>query len=316
MRTLGIILLLLALILLGHTVIEFSFSYAYDPPSVFNHGPGGVANFVSILVSKGFDVETVLDVSNLLKIDPLTTVAMLFSPDVPLTKEEASTILSWVKSGGTAIVLDELHHVDNLTNVLGVTFSNYSVRTYDIAICSVKNVTLPVVLDVYRYVNGGEPLCTIDNKAVAVTVSYGRGKVIVVGDSSLIINHILYTIPKRSNLLFLLLLITGKSKVVFLELHRVRYILRIAYPLLPLQSMLRMMQLAIGGFFTLDPIAKAIVLTLILTLSAILSVLIISHEARISRREVAIKMPEPQPRLSIQTLKNLVREGLRSWLES
>ncbi len=315
MRTIGIILLLLALILLSHTAIEISLTFAYDPPSVFNHGPGGITNFVSILVSRGFDVETILDVSRLLRIDPHTTVAMLFSPDAPLTKREASTILSWVKSGGTAIILDELRHVDNLTNALGVTFSNYSVRTYNVATCSIENITFPIVLDVYRYISGGEPLCTVDDKAVAAVVSYGRGKVIVIGDSSLVINHILYATPMHSNLAFLLLLITGKSRVVFLELNRVRYVLRIAYPLLPLQSVLRMIQMAIGGFFALNPIAKAIVLTLILTLSAILSVLIISHEARIPRRE-GTGIPELQPRLSIQTLKDLVREGLRSWLES
>ncbi len=314
MRTLGILLLLLALVLLGNTVIKISLTYAYDPPSVFNHGPGGITDFVSILVSRGFEVETLLDVSKLLKLDPHTAVAMLFSPDTPLTKEEASAMLSWVKNGGTLIVLDELRHVDNLTSALGISFSNYSVRTYNVATCRIDNATLPLILDVYRYVSGGKPLCTIDGKTVAVVVSYGRGRVVVIGDSSLVINHILYATSTRSNIVFLLLLIAGKSRVVFLELHRVRHILQIAYPLLPLQFALRMMQMAIGGFFALTPIAKALALILILVSTTILSLLILSHEARPIRREVAIGIPEP--RLSIQTLRNLVREGLRSWLES
>ena len=293
MKTLGLILLLLALILLSHTVIELSLAFAYDPPSVFNRGPGGVSEFVSMIVSRGFEVETVFDMSELLKIDPRSSVVMLFSPDTPLTKKEALVILSWVKSGGIVIVLDELRNVENLTNALGVSFSNHSIRIHSVATCRMKNISLPLVLNVYRYVSGGEPLCTIDDKAVAVMMSYGEGKVVVIGDSSLVINHVLHTTPIHFNLIFVLLLITGKNRVVFLELHRVHHVLRIAYPLLPLQSTLRFIQMAIRGFFSLNPVAKAIALILTLTLSAILSVLIISHETEIPQKETVIELPEP-----------------------
>jgi len=65
--------------------------------------------------------------------------------------------------------------------------------------------------------NSSYTICTYDGIPVAVALEYGRGKLVVVGDSSLTINEVYYKLGRfyGSNLIFIQALAGGKSIVIY-----------------------------------------------------------------------------------------------------
>ncbi len=183
-------------------------------PSPRNPGPGGLTNFVHVLESYGHRVLEPKNlgeaVNELRSYDPreeLLIVTGITENDLRFVND----LLSWVRSGGELLVMDELRDVEPLLKYVGVSLGSVPIVGIAKAEC-LGNKT--VVLDVYTAVRGGEALCRVGETPVAIFKRLGAGVVIVVGDSSLAINMLRsYPAIYSENTAFLLDIV-GKRSIV------------------------------------------------------------------------------------------------------
>ena len=158
-------------------------------PSPRNPGPGGLTKFVSILESKGY---LVIEPSTLKRaLEDLSSYhpsasAMIVTGFSSSDYRYLQWLKRWVERGGLLVVMDEFSDAAPVLKMFGLSISSPIVGIARARCVSNSSITL----DVYAFIEGGKALCTVASSSVAVEKRVGKGKVIAVGDSSLVINYI------------------------------------------------------------------------------------------------------------------------------
>jgi len=186
-------ILALALVLLALTLLASLQVYTRFPqlvaPSPRNPGPGGLTEFVKLLTSRGvqvFEPTSLVNALSILRNFNASKVALIITGLSDEDKPYLRDLVRWVKLGGKLIVMDELDDIDELLKILRFDMTEPYVSVAK-AKCIDGNV---ITVDVYAFVIGGNALCSIGNAPIASEKRLGKGDVIVIGDSSLVINYI------------------------------------------------------------------------------------------------------------------------------
>ncbi len=201
-------------------------------PSPTNPGPGGLTKFVSLLEKRGYEVVAPRSLSEALqylnRVSPEVSALVVLG----LSRSDAKSVASvkrWVSKGGELVVLDELSDVDQLLNAVGMSKTP--------PVIAVANATclnnLTVLFDVFSVVSGGKAICVSSGMVLAVEKHVGKGLVVLVGDSSLVINYLSRFTVFKNNTAFLLKII-GERRVI-----------AIYYP--PLKGVAKLRLLEISG---------------------------------------------------------------------
>ncbi|MEM1526572.1 MAG: DUF4350 domain-containing protein [Ignisphaera sp.] len=218
-----ILIILVALIMLSQSATVVWRTLEKDPPSVFNYGPGGVSYFYADAIIRAGDVNVIYDLSELRSYNPQKYVLILLSPDIPLSDKEVDSVLSWVEIGGTAIVGDEVNTTFLLTSKLGFQ-QTYRLPALLTSQCYLANGSIIEVLlnvfVIYAPVNASvpfQPICVNEYGPMVYNIVYGRGRIYLMGDSSVVINEIFVKAPAsfNNNTAFVYGLVGDKSIVVY-----------------------------------------------------------------------------------------------------
>jgi len=181
-------------------------------PSPSNPGPGGLTKFVSMLEERGYIVVEPQSLEDAVRYLSATSPKISVLLVLGIAKNDVKAIdqvKDWVAWGGELVVMDELNDVDPLVESFGIVKTQPIIATTN-ATC-VNGTT--VLFDVFALVSGGAPLCSSAGMVLAVEKRFGEGSVIVVGDSSLVINYI-HNFPFYRNNSAFLLTIFGKRRVI------------------------------------------------------------------------------------------------------
>lgn len=215
-KRLLILMLLLALLLLIPSAIPIFKSLEKDPPSIFNLGPGGVSLYISKLALHN-EVSVIFSFSDLRKYDPEDHALLVVGPDrIP---NDAGELIKWVKNGGLLVVLDELDHSSGVLSLFGMLYGNTH-YVIDVAYCTYANVNTTILLNVFRevYARGqGDTICVYNGAPIATSVGYGKGKVVAIGDSSLVINNLCVNMPEwcNANGIFVHMITEGRKLILY-----------------------------------------------------------------------------------------------------
>ena len=191
-KAIGIAIAVLLVLLIVYSNLMLARAVIGDSPSIYNDGPGGVSYFFTAVMFRHSPI-VVMSFDELHQYAPWLHVLFIISPDKPISMDDALKVLDWVKSGGKVIVMDETSNTVAFLKLVGAApgaFVGYVVM----GMCRVNDMPVPVVFDVYQTfskIDEGKPLCWAGNSVVAFEKKIGKGEVIVIGDSSLIINYML-----------------------------------------------------------------------------------------------------------------------------
>ncbi len=213
-RVLALSLVALWLALLSTAQIPLVQSLMGDPPSLHNRGDGGLSELLSAMTVYR-RVKVIANLDDLWQYDPGSSVLVLSGLDSPPAEREVLQALRWVESGGKILVLDEYETPKPLLARLGASFGPL-VAEISVGECRVGGSEYQVLFNVYRGVDGGTPICWVGGTPVAAQVSLGSGSVVVLGDSSLLINELMRSRYRQAHLLLALALL-DRGTVVFYE---------------------------------------------------------------------------------------------------
>ena len=210
-------LLLIVFLLIIYSGIEISRSITGDPPSIYNDGNGGVSMYFSRkLLSNG--VSIIYSFDELTRYVPSRYILFIIGPDEPLRNNDVEYILRWTSSGGIVVVMDETENISSLLIRLGIDLEGSRIDVSR-GVCRINNKTYTVVFDVYTYLSTNmdyAPICWIGKYVLGYRVGYGKGIIYIIGDSSLVINEILYKpIISKNNTLFVDQLIDGRRIILY-----------------------------------------------------------------------------------------------------
>lgn len=217
-RTVIVSLAVLWLVFLSIYQIPVIQSLLGDPPSLYNKGDGGVSEFVSQF-SIYRRVKAIRDSRDLWQYDPRTSLLLVAGLDKFLDYSEISEVMDWVARGGYLVVMDEYPTPGPLLTRLNISLGA-AVTEITLGNCTVGSATFSVLFNVYREVLGGRPICWANGLSVAVELSVGRGRIVIVGDSSIAINEVLRSGYRATQIAFLLALM-NRETIVFYEGGRV-----------------------------------------------------------------------------------------------
>jgi hypothetical protein len=192
-------------------------SLEYDPPSVFNDGPGGLSGYVFYATfRKGLDIIFSFTELNYYT-NPSRYALLIVGPDKSFS--DINYVLEWIKRGGVVIVLDEYNYSLSLLKYFGFDLGTlFNVKS--IAICELNNLNLTIYVNVFREVkppSNSSTICRYGYAPIAIALNYGNGRIIVVGDSSLVINEISIKAPQwyTANTAFIDAITEGRNIVLF-----------------------------------------------------------------------------------------------------
>lgn len=276
-----------------------------DPPSIFNRGSGGLSTFASeIALSR--DLKIIYSFSELNRISPEHYALLVIGPDQELYDTEY--LDTWISSGGLVIILDELDYSLGLLKSFELGLGDTR-SVIDIAMCNVNNMSMPIFVNVFRGIRylEGDVLCVYNGIPVAVSVEYGKGKIVVVGDSSLCINELASKIPSWYNLnKQFILLISGERKIAIYEGARV-YSETTSYLIADVLSILPNVVSDVALFFY----EKTFLLrSLFISILAFISTLFIIFKFGLPQRPIHKKVGEHE---TYKNLKAKIDEGVEAW---
>lgn len=185
-----------------------------DPPSIYNTGDGGMTELISSLTLFK-KVKVAESLEDMWSYDPESTVFLVVGLSSSLTDLEVESIVRWVERGGHLVILDEYTTPQILLQRFGLSMGGAS-QDVTQGSCRSGSREIKVLFNVYREVIGGETICSVRNTSVAVSKIIGRGKVVVVGDSSLFINEVMKSQYRQYQMSFALDLL-DRDTVVFYE---------------------------------------------------------------------------------------------------
>lgn len=185
-----------------------------DPPSLYNRGDGGLSELVSITTIYR-RVKVVRSADDVWQHDPSTTSLLLSGLDLFLREHEMQQLLRWVEKGGFLVVMDEYRTPQLLYEKINIS-AGPLVNAVTVGYCTVGAHKYPVLFNVYREVGGGRPVCWVDNAPVGAEVAYGRGRILVLGDSSVLINEVMRSKHRQAQLSFGLALL-DRETIAFYE---------------------------------------------------------------------------------------------------
>ncbi|MEM2606186.1 MAG: hypothetical protein QW101_03955 [Ignisphaera sp.] len=221
MRKNRLILILLGsvcLLLLISSPVTLLMSLEMDPPSIYNSGFGGLERYVvDIMFSK--NVEIIFRFSELHRFKPEEFSLLVVGPDEEI--HDVEKIIDWVSKGGIAIVLDELNYTKPLMTRLGLSRGNMF-NVIDVADCHFDGMQTKILVNVFTEVvsdnvDNLQQICRYNDIPIAVRIRYGRGMIVVVGDSSLVINDVYLKSPQwyRINSGFIRLLSMDRDIIIY-----------------------------------------------------------------------------------------------------
>lgn len=216
-KTYIVLIATLALVLIALSSIPIYTVLEYDPPSVFNEASGGLSRyFLDVVFSKGVDIiYSFSELSYYAK--PSMYALLIVGPDKDLA--DVKYVVEWVRRGGIVVVLDEYNGSLSLLKYFGFDFGTM-ISAKASTICELNNTKLVIYLNVFREVKpstNSTVLCRYGYVPIAVSLNYGNGKIIVVGDSSLIINEIAIKASQwyRANMAFIDMLTEWRHLIIF-----------------------------------------------------------------------------------------------------
>ncbi|MEL9940386.1 MAG: hypothetical protein QW348_06530 [Ignisphaera sp.] len=209
-------LILLSLVIFSQYQKPIASILDLDPPSIYNIGPGGITFFYNYEKTRR-SVQIIYSLDELKYFDSRNNVLLILGPDKDVG--DIDTLFSWIEKGGVAVVGDELNHSKQILDYIGIEQGNVIPGVGE-AWCIIGNKAIEIVIDVAKALQSSNSrsnvLCLYGSMPVAYNVSYGNGYIIVIGDSSIVINEILAK-PSISvnNSLFMDYIIGGKGLIIY-----------------------------------------------------------------------------------------------------
>lgn len=283
----------------------------YDPPSIFNNGPGGLSVYAfGTHFRRGLNIIYSFSELNYY-INPSKYALLIAGPDKDLTN--IYYVTEWIKKGGILILLDEYDHSLNLLRHFEFDFGTlYSIKS--MAECELDNLNLTIYINVFREIKtpvNSSIICRYNNVPIAAVISYGEGKFVVVGDSSLTINEIFMKVPQwyLMNMMFIDMLIDGRELILY-EGARV-YREETSFIILHYISLLPDLASNLIIFLFDQPIAIRTVC--ILFLSLILTVYTMYRYGYPRKHSTEYKMDLTQHEYVYRDLKEKAVKGIELW---
>ncbi|AFL66575.1 DUF4350 domain-containing protein [Desulfurococcus amylolyticus] len=212
---LGVFILLL--LIAGYSGVRIRGELVGDPPSVYNNMPGGLTIFASSeAVERRVDIIYSLD--DIYRYDPGKYTLLIVGPDTRV--DTSPRLRQWIEDGGLLIVMDETMNTEELLRGFDIYLeSTPAIQEIATGVCSAGNANIRVVFNVYTVVystSNHTVLCRVNDKTTGLSRSIGRGMVIAIGDSSLVINEVLSKGGAwYGNRLFIDMVSNGRDLVVY-----------------------------------------------------------------------------------------------------
>ncbi len=175
----------------------------FKSPSPENYGLFGSSEVPLLLSSLGYNVK----LGGPYDISP-KGLYMVIAPEKPFSEIEKATVVSAIKRGAKLVVADETGMANSLTDNFGIKISGIYVIANDKrghgwdevvrVVCNINGTDISFITTrvsyIEKYPKWAKPLCWIDDPRVskryvlAVFGNYGKGKVLVIADSTLFAN--------------------------------------------------------------------------------------------------------------------------------
>ncbi len=280
-----------------------------DSPSIYNNGPGGVSYFFTIMMYRNSPI-AIMNFDELHQYSPWIHVLFIISPDKPISIDDARKVLEWVSNGGEVVVMDETNSTEALLKLLGV---NKSVFAGYIAmgICKVDDHAMPILFDVFKTFpepGKAKPICWTRNSVVAFEKKIGKGSVIVIGDSSLVINYIVMDTRYGALDTYLIKRLVGNKEILIYEGNRAYRIMYSIKGVTTINAIMAMISGFPGVFFEHQGLLKIISLMILwMIITGFVSMYLFSFP-----RAPYPKLKKPARSEALITRKEIQR-GLKDW---
>lgn len=313
-RALTISILLLALLMISASSTPIVITIERDPPSVFNVGAGGISGYIFDLIASGRRVEVIYSLSDISKYNPERHVVIIMGPDKRL--DNIDSLTEWVKKGGVSILMDEYDlGIDSLTN-LGISRGNLYPSIVTVR-CILGSINITLFLNVFADLRTSDQwnvVCKYNGVPVAAVLYHGRGYIVVVGDSSLVINEIRGKAQDQYhvNVYFIELLAGGRDIVIYEGAREFSYIEShiIAYAISIIVSAIsKAFHVIYEGGITTEAI-------LVLILSSICIVVTVSKFGLPRPIVMRVHKEKSYAGYSLSSLNIKVNEGLSQWIKA
>lgn len=214
-KTFTLLFVLISLLLLIYSAIPLAGILERDPPSIFNLGSGGTSRYMlSLMWSKGLEIIFSLTELNRFRPD-LYALLVIGLDQMP---SNAEVVANWVRDGGIVVILDEFNY--SLSILPEVNIGGGSIiYSIDIANCSIHNTNMMILVNVFRTISRygkGDVLCVYNDMPIAISLNYGKGRFIVVRDSSLVINEIYDKLPYWYNINSLFIYMVSENRKIII----------------------------------------------------------------------------------------------------
>ena len=260
-KAIGISIAVLLILMIVYSNLMLARAVIGDSPSIYNNGPGGVSYFFTTVMLRHSPI-VIMSFDELHQYAPWLHALFIISPDKPISMDDALKVLNWVKNGGEVIVMDETSNTVAFLKLVGAApgaFVGYIVM----GICRVNNMPVPVLFDVYQTfskIDDGKPLCWAGKSVVAFEKKIGKGEVIVIGDSSLIINYMLLDTRYGAPNIYFIKQLVGPRSVLIYEGGRAYRIIYSVKGVMTINSIMTVITSIPSMFFAHQGILKIVAL--------------------------------------------------------
>jgi len=210
-------LVVLALLITGYSGTYVKTGLTGDPPSIYNNYLGGLTLFASSEATSR-RVSAIMSLDDVTRYSPVKHALLVIGPDKPL--DASPSLVQWVEEGGLLVVMDESENSRRLLEWFNIYFSKEPVRVEIAnATCTIGDVSIIVVFDVYTGLystESHEVVCRVGGLETGIARTVGKGRVVAIGDSSLVINEVLSKGPVGyANKLFVDTLTAGRDLLIY-----------------------------------------------------------------------------------------------------
>ncbi len=280
-----------------------------DSPSIYNNGPGGVSYFFMVMMYRNSPI-VITDFDDLHQYTPWIHVLFIISPDKPISIDDARKVLEWVRNGGEVIVMDETNNTDAILKLLGVNTGVFAGRVV-MGICRVDDRAVPVLFDVFKTFpepRNARPICWAGNGVVAFEKKIGKGEVIVIGDSSLVINYIVTDTRYGVHDTYFIKRLVGNKEILVYEGNRAYRMMYSLKGVMTINTIMAMVSGFPGLFFGHRGLLKIISLMILwMITTGFVSMYLFSFP-----RAPYPKLKKPARHEALITRKEIQR-GLKDW---
>ena len=308
-KAIGIGIAVLLILLIVYSNLMLARAVIGESPSIYNNGPGGVSYFFTAVMFRHSPI-VVMSFDELHQYPPWLYALFIISPDKPISMDDALKVLDWVKNGGEVIVMDETNNTMTflkLVDAVPNAFIGYVVM----GMCRVNDKPVPVVFDVYQTffkIDKGKPLCWAGNSVVAFEKKIGKGKIIVIGDSSLIINYMLLDTQYGTFNTYFIQQLVGPRSILIYEGNRAYRIVYSVKGVMTINAIMTVITSLPSMFFAHQGIIRiAALLCLWLVITGFISLYLFSFP-----RSPYPKLKKPVKPEALITNKEIMR-GLKDW---